>query len=205
MITMKATFPPLPVIIVLAAGYSTRLGQPKAQARIHGRTLLQHLANAIAPLRKQAVYIVVPPRSALRQYAKKAGWTCVENPNRARGLSSSVARAIERCPLATAALFLPVDLADLDTRDLQRLLSRWRGNRRRIIARDHEGRAVIPLILPRRLFDLSRLLRGDTGFKDLIAAQERNCVRRVALPSAERDIDTQADLNAARRRFGPGG
>jgi molybdenum cofactor cytidylyltransferase len=201
MIATKPCFPPLPAIVVLAAGFSTRLGRPKALAHIHGRTLLQRTAAALARLPQYTVFAVIPPRSPLRRAALQAGWRCIENADRAQGLSSSVAHGIEHCRYHPAVLLLPVDLAHLKEKDLQRLLRRWRGNRRCIVARDQAGRAVIPLILPRRCFGLSRQLRGDAGLQPLIGLQARGTVRRVRLPSAAADIDTAADLHAARRRF----
>lgn len=201
MIAMKTSLPPLPQIVVLAAGFSTRLGRPKALARIHGRTLLQRTAAALAPVRGCKVHVVIPARSCLRRLARFAGWTCVENPGRARGLASSVARGIAHCRCAPAILFLPVDLPNLRTRDIKLLLQRWRGNRRRIVARGIDGRAVIPLILPRRLFGMSAALHGDTGLKELIGSLAPDDLRLVRMNSAACDIDTPAELRAARRRF----
>ncbi len=149
MIATKPGSPPLPAIIVLAAGLSSRLGQPKALASIHGRSLLHRSAAALAGL---------PPSS-------------------------------------------PVDLADMTRADLQRLLRHWRSNRRRVVARDHRGRPVTPVILPRHLYSLQHLLQGDTGLQPLIGALLASDVRRVRLRGARIDIDTPEDLRTARQRF----
>jgi molybdenum cofactor cytidylyltransferase len=201
MIATKPGSSPLPAIIVLAAGLSSRLGQPKALASIHGRSLLQRTAAALAGLPPGSIHIVLPPRSPLHKLARRQGWQCIVNPNRSRGLSSSVACGIVRCRQAPALLFLPVDLADMTRADLQRLLRHWRSNRRRVVARDHRGRPVTPLILPLHLYNLRHLLQGDTGLQPLIGALLASDVRRVRLRGARIDIDTPEDLRSARQRF----
>jgi molybdenum cofactor cytidylyltransferase len=201
MIATNPGSPPLPAIVVLAAGFSTRLGRPKAMARIHGRSLLQRTARVLAAFPRHRVFVVIPPRSALRRAARQVGWTCIENPARASGLSRSVACGIDRCICFPAVLLLPVDLASLKSVDLQRLLGRWAGHRRAVIARNQAGRPAIPLILPRRLYGLRLQVRGDVGLQPLLASRADGVVHRVRMASAANDIDTTADLGAARRCF----
>src|ERR1035438_3383184 len=61
MIAMKARSLPTLRIIVLAAGFSTRLGRPKALARVHGVTLLRKTLGLLAPFATSSKIIVVIP------------------------------------------------------------------------------------------------------------------------------------------------
>ena len=197
---MKPASAPMPACIVLAAGFSSRLGRPKALVCIHGRSLLGRLALALnRRWGRGSVTIIVPPRSPLHRPARDHGWRCLSNPARSRGISSSIDRGLRACRWACAVLIVPVDLADIDARDLDRLLRAWRGRRRSVVARDRDGHAAIPLILPHRLFELRHQLRGDSGFRDLLEHLPAGDIRRVRLRGCSRDVDTTQDLQRARR------
>jgi molybdenum cofactor cytidylyltransferase len=192
-------------LVVLAAGYSRRLGRPKALAKIRGISLLRRTVALLAPFAAAGVVVVVPPRSA--RYAQELrGFkiTVTANPRRALGLSSSVRQGVRHARGSAALLLLPVDLALLRRRDIARLVARWRGARRRVVARNipGRGRGGTPLILPRWLYRRALRIEGDVGLRDLIAQIPEHYVDRVHLPSAELDIDTAQELRAARRRHG---
>jgi len=101
-------------------------------------------------------------------------------------------------------LLLPVDLVDLQRRDIARLIARWRGGRRRVAARRVEAYAAAPLILPRWLYAGALGLTGDTGLRDLVRRLPRDTLSLTDLPSAEVDVDMPQDLERARRRIRPG-
>ncbi len=211
---MNAHGPPALQILILAAGFSSRLGRPKALVRLRSVSLLRRtllLAARLAP----AKIVIVLPRAAARYRieARRFDVVFAVNPRRADGLSSSVRRGIAQARYSPALLLLPVDLAAMRHADLSRLISRWRAARRRVVARfigrpggtapemgegtPHGG---VPLILPRRFYSRALAVTGDIGLRDLInglPAEERVL---VDLPSAALDVDTPLDLRAARRR-----
>jgi molybdenum cofactor cytidylyltransferase len=204
---MNAVTPPGLYIVVLAAGFSSRLGHPKALARVRSVTLLRQtltLAARFAPAR----IIVVVPRQAARYRIEARGLKVnfVANPRRADGLSSSVRRGIAQARYSPALLLLPVDLVALHSRDMARLISRWRATRRCLIARrvgpQHEtSHGGVPLILPRWLYGRASAVTGDIGLRELVRglpAQQRVLMN---LPSAALDVDTPQDLRIARHRL----
>jgi CTP:molybdopterin cytidylyltransferase MocA len=123
--------------------------------------------------------------------------------NRARtaGLASSIQRGLKACQYSSAVLFLPVDLVHLNRRDTQRLIRRWQGRRRRVVARDVAAGPGSPLILPKWLYPLRAEVSGDRGFRDALRGLHNGAVCLVAMPSAAADVDTAADLREARRSF----
>jgi molybdenum cofactor cytidylyltransferase len=198
----SATLPRVQVII-LAAGFSSRLGQPKALARVRAVSLLRRTLTLLAPFAAQMIAVL--PRRAARYRLQARGFKVVfaVNPQRAEGLSSSVRHGIRKARYSPAALLLPVDLAALQARDIARLISRWQATRRRVIARRIATPAPLggaPLILPRWLYARALTVRGDIGLRDLINHLPPQQRVLVDLPSAALDIDTAADLRAARRR-----
>jgi molybdenum cofactor cytidylyltransferase len=189
-------------ILILAAGFSSRLGEPKAVARVHGSSLLRK-TFALAAYFAPAQIIAVVPRNAARYRIEARGIDVVfkVNSQRTQGLSSSVRRGIAAARYSSAVLLLPVDLVNLRRRDLTRLIASWRGARRRVVARRIGGHGGTPLILPRWLYPRGLALQGDIGLREMVNTLPRDAVRLVDLPSAGLDIDTPQDLKAARRRF----
>jgi molybdenum cofactor cytidylyltransferase len=192
-------------IVVLAAGFSLRLGQPKALARIHGLSVLRRTIRTLSPFRAASRIIVVIPRRAVRY---TLGFPCrsvafVANADRSTGLASSVRLGIGRAGHSAGILLLPVDLVDLERRDIARLIARWRGARRRVAARRVGALAGAPLILPRWLYASALGIVGDTGLRDLVRRLPRHAVSLTDLPSAAVDVDTPRDLERARRRIRP--
>jgi molybdenum cofactor cytidylyltransferase len=192
-------------IVVLAAGYSARLGQPKCLARIHGMTLLRRTVGLLTTLRHAGILVVAPPRCARHRVELRGrGAEVIANPRRAEGLSSSMRRGLLHARHSAAVLLLPVDLAGLTRRDLARLIARWTGARRRVVAARYGNLGGTPLILPHRYYAAAQAIVGDQGLKALINRLPKG--ERILMPiiSGERDIDTPQDLERARRRFGAG-
>jgi molybdenum cofactor cytidylyltransferase len=189
-------------IVVLAAGFSARLGQPKALARIHGLSVLCRTIRTLSPFRAASSIIVVIPRRAVRYTLgfPRRSVAFVANADRATGLASSVRLGVGRARHSAGILLLPVDLVDLKRRDIARLIARWRGARRRVAARRVEAHAGAPLILPRWLYARAVKLAGDAGLRELVRRLPRHAVSLTDLPSAELDVDTPQDLERARRR-----
>jgi molybdenum cofactor cytidylyltransferase len=204
---MKGGCLPVLRIVVLAAGFSTRLGKPKALARIRGRSLLARMLGVLAPYRTSSrIIVVMPPRAARYRTGFSArNVDFVANPRRATGLASSVLLGIARARPCAGVLLVPMDLGDLTGRDVGRLIARWRGARRRVVATAVHETAGAPLILPHWLFAHARGLAGDRGLRDLVRRLPRDCSWLLTLPSAAADIDTPQALARARRRMRPGG
>src|SRR5271155_3653345 len=188
-------------IVVLAAGLSSRMGRSKAFAKIHGMSLILRTIKLLAPFAANKIIVVTGPRAQrMRIELRGRSILFVANPARALGLATSVIRGVRASRFSGAALMLPMDLAELDPRDLKLLISRWRGARRRVVARRVDERAAVPLVLPRALYPRVREITGDMGLRNLLAKLSANSLALVDLPSAERDVDTPQELSAARRK-----
>lgn len=199
--SFSATCPTLR-IVVLAAGLSLRLGKSKALVRIHGTSLLKRTVRLLDGSSKCPIVVVAPPNAA--RYRVEIGNRPVRmrgNRARAEGLASSIHCGLKACRNSSALLFLPVDLVNLNRRDVQRLIRRWQGHRRRVVARDIGATPGSPLILPKWLYPLRAEVSGDRGFRDALRNRHYGSVFLVAMPSAAIDIDTDSDLRKARRSF----
>lgn len=197
---MKTKAVPELQIVVLAAGESRRLGEPKALARIRGCSLLRGTARRLSPLSSAPLLVVVKPRCP-RYRAELRGIRTVlhANTRASLGLSSSVRLGLARARFGAAVLFVPVDLAALKRREIARLIAVWRASRRRVAARRIGSYGGAPLILPRKFFAHAERIGGEAGLRDWLRQLPAGEFRLVDLPSAALDVDTPADLRRARR------
>jgi molybdenum cofactor cytidylyltransferase len=191
-------------IVVLAAGFSTRLGEPKPLARVLGVSLIKRTIRALAPLAASPIIVVVAPR-ATRTLTELRGEriTFVANFERAMGLSRSVRRGLSQARHSSAVLLVPVDLVHLGRRDFERLIARWSGTRRRVVATRFGSHAGAPLILPRWLYSRALGIDGDHGLKTLVSQLPGGDRVLVHIPAAAWDVDTPQDLERARSQARP--
>jgi molybdenum cofactor cytidylyltransferase len=171
--------------IVLAAGGSSRLGQPKQFVRWHGRTLLARIV-AIAEHATPGRVIVVVGAGRARSRAVVHRCTpravVVANSQWRNGMSSSL-----------AALLLTVDQPLITARHLQRLIGRWSRRPNCAAAASYDNRIGVPAILTRQVWRAAQHASGDVGAREILRRNE-NRVTKVALPEAAIDVDTPKDL-----------
>ena len=189
-------------IVVLAAGFSTRMGRSKALVGVGGVSLIRRTVSLLAQFAANDIVVVTAPRATrLRVELRGYPVSMITNPRPARGLSSSVIRALRETRHSAATMLLPVDLGELMPQDIARMISRWRSARRRVVARGIDGRAATPLILPKWLYARAQRLVGDVGLRSLIAALPPDQQLLIEVSSAVRDVDSPQDLAAVRRRY----
>jgi CTP:molybdopterin cytidylyltransferase MocA len=183
--------------VLLAAGGSRRLGRPKQLVRRRSRPLLLGaLAAARGAVADEDIVVVLGAevlrlRALLRRAAPRV--RVAPNPYWAAGLASSLRAGLAAAPRDTAAaLVLLTDQPDVDQAALRRLVAAWRRRPNVPAAACYSGRGGVPAILPRRTWRALRALDGDAGARALLRGSET--VTLVAMPEAELDVDTPADL-----------
>jgi CTP:molybdopterin cytidylyltransferase MocA len=190
------------VAIVLAAGGSSRLGTPKQLARRRLRPLIVHAVAAARDALDGADPIVVLGSSAqrLRTLLRREapGVRVALNPRWATGLASSLQAGLRAAPAGVRGVLVTlVDQPDVDAAALRRLLAAWRRRPDVPTAACYLGRAGVPAVLPRRFWPAVLALRGDAGARAVL--RDAPAVTRVAMPEAEFDVDTRADLARLKR------
>jgi CTP:molybdopterin cytidylyltransferase MocA len=178
--------------VVLAAGSSTRMGEPKALLRGgDGRTFVQAIADAARAGGCGGVLVVVGPphRDAIRR-ALPTGVSAAVNARPERGMLSSVQAGVAALPAAaTAALVWPVDVPLVATETVRAILSAAPG---KIVVPGHNNKGGHPVRIPRRLFGalaaldpavgLKALLDGHAGDVERLAVADRGVLVVVDTP-----------------------
>ncbi len=189
-------------VLVLAAGASTRLGQPKQLARVGGRPALHVVVSTATALAGHAVTVVLGAQAAdMTRLLAHSPASVIVNRHWEEGMASSIRCGLGALPAATdAVLILLGDQVAVTAEDLKRLASAWKEQDGIIAAATYEQHVGVPAIFPRVCFSVLAELRGDQGARRLL---ERNAwrVMRVAMPNAAVDLDTPEDLAAINERF----
>jgi molybdenum cofactor cytidylyltransferase len=182
--------------LVLAAGGSRRLGQPKQLLPYGAATLLDHtLATARACRFDQLLCVLGAVADAVRDGVDLDDVEVIENGAFGDGCSSSIAAALNAVDPATAVLVLLLgDQPGVTPATVAALLA-GRGEAPLAVCRYDDGRGH-PLAFARSAFAELAALHGDKGVWKLL---ERRSDEVVDIPVAgpiPRDVDTWSDYLA---------
>jgi molybdenum cofactor cytidylyltransferase len=202
-----------PVVgVMLAAGLSRRLGQPKQLVPLAGRALIWHATRAMLQAQPSGGVLVVTPPGELGEQVRSAleglEVSFTENPHPELGISESFRAAIAALPVGTgAASFGLGDMPLISAAMHRAVLDAYTTTGTPLVlarfgASDGSGGVRAPPHLFRADLFGNFGQPGDHGPKHLIEQYSAQAVW-VELPAeALRDIDTPEDVAQMQRRFG---
>lgn len=194
-------------IIMLAAGSSSRMGQPKQLLQYEGETLLSRAVRAALETQYRPVIVVLGSQAQTLQEALPAMETrIVVNQEWAEGMSSSIRCGLHALETATsgnteAAILMLCDQPFITSGVINRLVQEYLAQRPLFVASEYETKGGktrgVPALFSRALFAELMELRGAAGAKRIIARHEA-AGSIIAVPEAAYDVDTPDDYLALR-------
>ncbi len=179
--------------ILLAAGGSTRLGQPKQLLIQDGQTLVRRMADVALSMNAGPVLVVLGANAdGIQAELDGLPVQFVQNDEWAEGLASSLRAGLNALPSATDAfLVLLTDQPFVTAELIQQLISTRRKTKRGIVAcrygeSSHLG---VPALFDSHYKAGFLQLRGDVGARKLIQKHLADCAD-VAFPQGNIDLDT---------------
>jgi molybdenum cofactor cytidylyltransferase len=177
-------------VVLLAAGASSRLGQPKQLLQIDGVSLLRRAAVAALatqPFEAWAILGAEAERCAIEldglavQTQLFADWQ--------QGMGASLACGLRALtPSIDGVLVVLCDQPALSVAHLQQLVTRWSERPESAVASAYADVLGVPAVLPRAWFADLENLRGDRGARDLLR-ERHDRVIPIPAPSLQHDID----------------
>jgi len=181
-------------IAILAAGASSRMGQPKQLLEYKGKTLLQHAIDTALETSCRPVFVVVQNLGHLPVETQAIlELRPLVNQESSRGVSSSICLATEQVlaiDTIDALLFMNADQPQIESACLQRLVASYKSGG--IVASRFGGTHGSPAIFDRCYFPELMALTGDRGAKAIIQRNVASIVE-VVMEEAILDIDTPSD------------
>jgi molybdenum cofactor cytidylyltransferase len=187
--------------IVLAAGASSRLGQPKQLLMYRGESLLERairLANeaGVAPV----LTIVGANRELILSSVNFGNSMLVINEQWAQGISTSIHAGLDALDAnarhASGVLIMACDQPRLAADHLRMLVNRFALQAEpSIVASAYAQVLGIPAVFPRKVFAALYALQGDKGARALLVDPPCPLIS-VPFAGGEVDIDSPDDLSA---------
>ena len=198
---MKETPPKAPIsvgIVILAAGGSIRLGQPKQLLVYQGSSLLRRTVETALSVPLAPVIVVLGSNAELiRKEIRDMNVAVVENPQWQTGMASSIRTGLSTLiaahPQIDAVIFLLCDQPWLCPDLLQALIQAHTGKKPPIVASRYAKTLGVPALFERSLFPELLALEGEFGARQVIKRHMTDAVG-IHFEDAGIDIDTPNDL-----------
>jgi molybdenum cofactor cytidylyltransferase len=197
-------------VAILAAGASSRMGQPKMALPWGGTSILGHILDQWSRLASHVAVVTAPGENAVAAELNRLLFPAANriiNPTPEKGMFSSIQSAAQwpqwKHELTHFALVLG-DQPQISFQILQELREFAVRNPAVICQPSRSGRPKHPLILPRKAFEQLGPAAAGT-LRDFL---QTNHFPRLQLPlddpSLDVDLDTPEDYASAKKRFFPG-
>lgn len=181
--------------VILAAGESRRLRQPKQLIQLAGESLLRRTARIAVEAACGPVFVVLGSE-AERMCPELNGLAVqpLKNENWAEGMGASV-----RCGVAAAqaaadgVLLLVCDQPRLSVEHLRALLARHGKTKAVITASGYEGKPGVPAVFSAQLFPELLQIHGDRGARQVIE-RHGDAVQVVDWEEGAFDVDSPEHL-----------
>ena len=191
--------PPKLAALILAAGYSSRMGRCKALLPIAGESVVARIVSAFRAADSEAIggITVVSGHDAehVEPVARTLGVGCVANPDYAHGMYSSVQAGIASLPPDVDACFLlPVDIPLVRATTIAAIADAYAKHAAPITYPRFSGRRGHPPLIARTLFAEILAGQGDGGLRALLATHQSDAADVDVLDEGVvLDMDTPAD------------
>jgi len=187
-------------VIILAAGQSSRLGQPKQLLQYQGKSLLQHaIDTAKQSLAKSTIVVLGSGIEQILDTIDTDGLYVVQNDDWQSGIASSISFGIKSLqnidPMPDAVILMTCDQPFVSSDLLNELIAKQKETGKLIIASQYDDTIGIPALFHKSLFEQLTALKGDSGAKKLME-QNKDGVVTVPFPKGGIDIDTLDDYEA---------
>lgn len=184
--------------VVLAAGESARLGQPKQLIGWQGQSLVRHAVECAADGGCEPVFVVLGAHAEkLRFELSATSARPVPNPRWQEGLGSSVSAGVraveEQSPEASAVVLLVCDQPRITPGLIRRLCRRRAEAGARLVACAYAGTVGVPALFDRDFFPDLAGLSGPVGARSLLR-RHADEVLQIPWPEGALDLDLPEDL-----------
>jgi molybdenum cofactor cytidylyltransferase len=181
-------------IIILAAGESRRMGEPKQLLVYKGMPLIERAFITAAQVSANRVTVVLgAAASAILEKVPSIFASTIFNEEWSRGMGASISRGMQfvraHFPLTDAITFMTVDQPYVTSRHLQELLDAHTRLSKPIVASAYNGIAGIPSLFGSEYFAALAELDSQKGAKDIIDKFPHD-VATVPFADAATDVDT---------------
>lgn len=179
--------------VILAAGSSSRLGQPKQLLLYQGQTLVRRAAGAALGGGCAPVAVVVgSERTKIADSLHDLEVIILPNDSWRRGIGSSIRAGADALKDCDALILMACDQPHVGATLIRQLATRHQETHKPMVASAYAGTLGVPVLFARACFDQLLSLGNKHGAKSILAARPSD-VATVDFPGGAMDIDTPGD------------
>lgn len=181
--------------VVLAAGASERMGEPKLLLPFRGTTILNTTIAAVeASCADRVVVVTGAAGESVEGSIDAARATVVQNPDYRRGNMSSFLTAAAADPEADAFIPVPGDMPEIRTEVIDLMIGLWNREKPWAAVTIYADRAANPFLVSRAAVAELSEATGEKVLGRLLIESPEERVVRVDVPyAAPRDVNTPDD------------
>jgi molybdenum cofactor cytidylyltransferase len=155
--------------VILAAGYSSRMGEFKPLLLLGGISLLDHCASLLRRAKIRRIVVVTGHcRQETENEAKRLGLVAVHNPDYDAGMFSSVRTGVQQLPKTDGFFLLPVDIPLIRPSTILALSAAFDG--RCVVLPKFAEETGHPPLIPHHLIPAILAYKGQNGLQGLLAS-----------------------------------
>jgi molybdenum cofactor cytidylyltransferase len=182
--------------VILAAGGSSRMGQPKQLLKFRGTSLLRRaIDTALAVPADQVIVVLGHAIEQLLPEVESTSATVVLNDQWAEGVSTSLRGGLSAVSTEARGVFIyPADMPLVTAEALRELARRQQVSGRPAAMTEAGGVRGVPVFITRSLFPALMIQEGDVGGAQYLRAHPES-VEAVRFDDADlvRDVDRPED------------
>lgn len=187
-------------VVILAAGASTRLGEPKQLLEYGHKNLLQKTIDAAVESNVDPVILVLGANAdQISHEIDKSGINVIVNTDWEEGMASSIKIGLNELlfisPETDAVILMVCDQPHISSELINDIINKQNETGNPIITCDYGEAFGPPALFHKSLFQELMHLKGDVGARKIIH-QHSNEVATVLFTKGKIDIDTKEDYNA---------
>lgn len=192
-------------ILLLAAGSSSRMGQPKQLLQWGNQSLIEHQIETLQKAGNPLGVILGAHSESIFPVIEKFGDNIYVNPNWKNGMGNTIAfgthQLLKKFPDAKGVLITLVDQPLITSLYIKKILQTFQpGEQQIIVSLSSSGWRGVPVLFDKIYFEELKKLDGEKGAKILIQ-QYKNSVIEIECGELLADIDTYESYQRILQQF----
>ncbi len=153
--------------IIMASGFSSRMGQNKLLMEIGGESILERVIKACKDSLLDEI-ILVYRQDEIKKLGEKFGLITVYNSDAEKGQSSAVIHGVKSSRNGNGFMFFVGDQPYLDSGVINNLIQEYKKSQNMIVAPYYNHKLGMPIIFPPIFKDALLKVEGDKGGRQII-------------------------------------
>lgn len=183
-------------VLILAAGNSSRLGQPKQLLQFKGKSLLYHVVSQALEITPAVVVVTGSKNDIIEKEIHGLKVPATENPYWQDGMGSSISSGLKRLldnfPTIETVIISVCDQPFIEASVFSELISKQADSQKNIVASAYSKTLGTPVLFTKRYFPELIALSGNEGAKRLLD-KFYDDVAQINFEKGAIDIDTIED------------